>query len=356
MTVTLDRNNLPVLLLYNIDLTWPAEDITESLHEADQLGQALAGLGHPVTPVEIHDPDLFAVMREHSPKDHIIFNWCEALPGKPRSCADVAEVLDSLNFVYTGSSGNVLALSEDKPCVKGLLDARHVPTPRWRIYDTSKRNGWHYYPAIVKPAYEHCSFGVTSEAVVSNAAELRHRIEFVLDEFHQPALVEDFIDGREFHVSLWGNGTIEMLPVAEMDFSEFGDLHDRLCTFDAKFNPESTHYQHIGLRLPAPLTADELSSLEKVAVAAYRTLGCRDYARLDIRLRDGVFYVLDINPNPDLSSEASFACAADASGYTYGAMGGHLINLAALRSEYFGIPVPEKPRARRRKLQPAEAV
>ena len=166
--------------------------------------------------------------------------------------------------------------------------------------------------------------------------ELRRRIAYVLDEFHQPALVEDFIDGREFHVSLWGNGAIQMLPPAEMDFAAFADVHERLCTYAAKFDAGSRHYTEIQTRLPAPLKETEYQQLKETAIATYRATGCRDYARLDIRLRDGCFYVLDVNPNADLSSEASLALAAEAAGYSFGALGSRLVNLAAARHPVFG--------------------
>ena len=154
--------------------------------------------------------------------------------------------------------------------------------------------------------------------------------------FRQSALVEDFIDGREFHVSLWGNGELQMLPVAEMDFSRFDDVRDRLCTYESKFHPGSRHYDGIQTLLPAPLAEAEQNLLYRTAQSAYRAYRCRDFARLDIRLRDGVFYILDINPNPDISSDASMACAAEAAGYSFGAMGSHLIRLAAARHPVFG--------------------
>jgi len=340
MSVITDRTSLPVLFLYNVDPAWPAADIDESVREAAMLDSGMQELGHPVTRIEVNQTDLEGLLRPYSPEDYIVFNWCEGLPGIPHSWVQVVATLESLDYVYTGSPSAVLELSDDKPRVKRLLDARRVPTPRWRVYKTSAPNAWSLFPAIVKPAEEHSSLGVSTEAVVTSPAELRHRIEYVLDTFHQPAIVEDFIDGREFHVSLWGNGTIEMLPVAEMDFSAFGDFHDRLCTYDAKFNSESVHYNKIGLNLPAPLEPEELRTLERVAVKAYRAIGCRDYARLDIRLRDGVFYVLDVNPNADITSEASFAYSASARGYSFGAMGSRLVNLAALRSPQFAEPEP----------------
>jgi D-alanine-D-alanine ligase len=331
MTLTGDRTDLPVLMLYNLDRTWAAHEIEEAIAESDHLQAALQEVGHPVTSVVIYDTDLVTPLRPYSHDEYIILNWCEGLPGLPHSYALVARTLEELNFVYTGSPPEVLALSEDKREVKALLDARSVPTPQWRIYESAQPNGWGRFPAIVKPAQEHCSLGITSEAVVMTPGELHNRIAYVLDAFHQPVLVEDFVDGREFHVWLWGNGTIEMLPPVEMDFSAFGDLHDRLCTYDSKFNRDSVHYNQIQSRFPASLNKDEYEQLEKTALAAYQAVGCRDYARLDIRLREGVFYVLDVNPNADIGPESSLVCVAQMMGYSYGAVGSHLVNLATHR-------------------------
>jgi D-alanine-D-alanine ligase len=331
MNLTGDRTDLPVLMLYNLDRTWAEHEIEEVIAESDQLQAALEKVGHPVTPVVIYDTDLITPLSPYSPDEYIVLNWCEGFPGLPHSDALVAQTLEELNFVYTGSPPQVLALSEDKREVKALLDAHNVPTPQWSIYESAQPDGWSRFPAIVKPAQEHCSLGITPEAVVMTPRDLRDRISYVLDTFQEPALVEDFVDGREFHVWLWGNGKIEMLPPVEMDFSAFGDVRDRLCTYDSKFNPDSVHYHRIESRVPAPLDQDEYEQLEKTAKAAYQALGCRDYARLDIRLRQGVFYVLDVNPNADISPESSLVCVAQVMGSSYGAVGSHLINLATHR-------------------------
>lgn len=335
-----NRSNLPVLLLYNLDHSWLPHERQESLDEAAKLATGLREMGHAVTSVEINDPDLKTPLSKFHPDDFVVFNWCEGVPGIPWSDALVAETLETLNFAYTGAPSPVLRLCQDKLQVKRLLDQRHVPTPRWRSYTSPACDDWEGFPAIVKPSQEHCSFGVTTEAVVLDRAELRRRIEFVLDEFHQPALVEDFIDGRELHISLWGNGAIQMLPPAEMDFADFDNVRDRLCTFESKFNPDSRHYKHIGLHLPAVLSESEYARLERTALAAYRAANCRDYARLDVRLRDGVFHVLDVNPNADLSSVSSTAYAAEEAGYSFGAMGSRLINLAAKRHRVFSLGHP----------------
>jgi D-alanine-D-alanine ligase len=236
-----------------------------------------------------------------------------------------------MGFVHTGSPSKVIALSWDKGRVKRRLERRKVLTPRWQIFETPEASGWSVFPAIVKPAFEHASLGLCSDAVVLDPEALRRRVAYVIESFGQPAVVEEFVDGREFHVSLWGNGLVEVLPPAEMDFGAFDDVRDRLCSYDAKFTPGSRHYDLIQLRLPASLTPAELGGLERAAKAAYEAVGCRDYGRLDIRLRDGRFYVLDVNPNADISADASMACAAEVAGYSFGEMLGRLVELATLR-------------------------
>jgi D-alanine-D-alanine ligase len=215
MTTRKDCPTLPVVLLYNLDQTWAPNEIEEVRQETLKLESGLRQVGHPVTSVAINDPDLKTPLSPYAPEDHIVFNWCEGVPGIPWSDALVAKTLEAMNFAYTGAPPEVLTFCQDKYLVKCRLDQARLPTPRWGLYHTPASADWNCYPAIVKPSREHCSFGVTPEAVVLTPAELRQRIAYVLEEFRQPALVEDFIDGREFHVSLWGNGTIQMLPPAE---------------------------------------------------------------------------------------------------------------------------------------------
>ncbi len=324
----------PVLLLYNVDPAWTTGEQDAALAEPNRLGAALEEVGHSVAYLPLYDADLPRLLRSvplRKLRKQVVLNWCEAIPGIPHSEALVADVLESMNLVYTGSDSAVLALSEDKQRVKGILANAGIPTPAWKIFSRPLRNRWRCFPAIVKAAHEHCSEGLTPESVVMTEQELVLRIEHVLDTYGQPALVEDFVDGREFHVSFWGNSLIQMLPPAEMDFSSFGEARERLCTYDSKFVPASKHYKGIKTLLPAPLDAGMCRDLERVALSAYRAIGCRDYGRIDIRLRDGVFFVLDVNPNADISADASMACAAELIGYSYGEMGSRLVSLAAQR-------------------------
>jgi D-alanine-D-alanine ligase len=332
----LNPSDIPVLLLYDLDPFWSAREREEVISLTSELGRAISAAGHPTSLAALKDTDLPSLLAPYDPASHIVFNWCESIPGIPHSESLVSRTLESLGFAFTGASSRFLALTQNKYRVKKILERRNLPVPAWRCYDRAEADGWNRFPAIVKAVNEHCSKGITRESVVITEKELIDRIAYVLETYRQPALVEDFIDGREFHVSLWGNGRIEMLPPAEMDFSIFSEVQDRLCTYDSKFTPGSVHYEGIRTLLPAPLEESELRALEEVAKAAYALGGCRDYGRIDLRSRDGVFYVLDVNPNADISMDASLACAAELAGYSYGETGSRIVRLAARRHPALG--------------------
>jgi len=332
-----------VLLLYDLNPAWTADEKEEVAQAHSRLSDALSSAGYSIDPLPVVDRHFPERLRSYDSRNCILFNWCDGIPGLRHSEYLVVRHLEQLGFVFTGSGSATLALSYDKHQVKQILDQNGVPTPHWKLYTSSAANGWHQFPAIVKPAVGHCSEWLTSESVAMNAKELHDRIAYLVNEVGLPALVEDFIDGREFHVSLWGNGRVEMLPPAEMDFSAFSDVHDRLCTYDAKFIPGSVHYENIRTVLPSALNAGELAELERVCMAAYKAIGCRDYGRIDIRLRDGEFYVLDINPNPDISEDASMASAAEHAGYSHKDMATYLVKLAAKRHPVFGRKMRSNP-------------
>ena len=327
--------DIPVVLIFDLDPVWNVAERCQVTEEISELAVSLKNQGHPVTLLPIVHRDLEDALRGFSPETCIIFNWCESLPGDPRGEVRVAEIMERLGFTFTGASAAALRLNHSKPRMKRLMDTYGIPTPKWALFDTPRAEGWCDFPAIVKPAYEHASIGIGPESVVETTEALEARIAHVLETYDQEAIVEEFINGREFHVSLWGNGNILVLPPAEMDFSSFPDPCDRLCSYDAKFIPNSRAYQDIHVRIPAPLSCAQRTTLADLCRRAYVASGCRDYARLDLRLRGDTFYVLDINANADLVSEASFFFAAEAAGYPYGALASRLVNLAAARHPVF---------------------
>ncbi len=336
MPVDIDPREVSVLLLYNLDPSWTFQEKEEVIAASSQLDQALSSIGHPTTLAPLLSGEIGEVLRPYDPASNIVFNWCESIPGVPHSEPLAAWNLEVRDFVFTGASSAVLALSGDKYRVKRILEETGIPTPEWRLCEEPKTEGWDIYPAIVKPVNEHGSEGITRDSVVKTEAELLERVAYLVETYNQPALVEDFIDGREFHVAIWGNGQIKMLPPAEMDFSRFDEVEDRLCTYDSKFTPGSRPYEDIEMILPAPLNEDEIQVVEEICKAAYTAIGCRDYGRIDLRSREGVYYVLDVNPNADISLDASLSSAAEIAGYSYAEMASRIIRLAASRHPVWG--------------------
>jgi D-alanine-D-alanine ligase len=318
-----------------MDPGWTPDESRDAMQDVTALAEAMVKLGHRVDLLAVEDGHLAVRLRPYDPRERIVFNWCEELPGLRRSEPEAAAILERQGFVFTGSPSHVLARSHDKPLIKRILDAGRVPTPPWAVFDEPKAAGWDVFPAIVKAAHEHCSVGISAESVVTSPAELERRVAYVLREHGQPALVEEFIDGREFHVSAWGNGKVTVLPAAEMDYVGLTDIRDRLFTYEAKYVPGSRLYETIELRVPAALDEPARADLESIVLRAYRATGCRDYGRIDLRLRGGTFYVIDVNPNPDINPLTSLTYAAAEAGYSYGELGSRIVNLAAARHPVF---------------------
>jgi D-alanine-D-alanine ligase len=325
------RKNIPVIVLYNLNPTWSEQDQQECLASMHELSSSLKFVGHSVHEVCLQSAELEALLTDYNPDKYVILNWCEELPGLPLSEHKVAQKLEQLGFTFTGSDSRTLAIGQDKCWVKRILQRHQIQIPDWKVYSSPRRIKRSQFPAIVKLAYEHCSYGITRESVVQSNEELQQRVYYVINELHQPALVEEFIDGREFHVSIIGNDLITILPPAEIDYSAFKDIHDRLCTYEANFNKTSLAYKLTQPKLPAILTQKQADAIKKIAIAAYRAVNCRDYARMDIRMRGDTFYLLDVNPNPDISSDTSLALGAELIGLSYGKLISRLIHLALRR-------------------------
>lgn len=328
------RTDLPILMVYDVDPAWSQDSILERLEEAQRMIDAMKAIGHPMTSARLEKANLSEILQQHDPDETIVLNWCEDIPGLPHSCAMAAQELEQLGFTFTGSDSVALTICQDKRKIKNRLENSGIPTPTWKVFTSSQPCTWNRFPGIVKPAFEHFGKGITRESVVQTTTELIHRLSFVLGEYHQPAIVEDFIDGREFHVGIIGNGKLlQALPPGEIDYLGFSDIHDRLCTYESNFDKDSLAYQLTLPRMSCVLSKTELGMLDDIVRQAYLVTNCRDYARMDIRLQDGIFYVLDVNHNADISSETSLVLGAKKIGYSYGQFGSLLVNLAAQRHQ-----------------------
>lgn len=324
------QSTYKAVILYSIFTDWTIEDTIVSEEAVARMRRGLGTVGVEVSTIAVFR-DIPAAFKHLNPREHVIFNWCEGLDGNPNNYEAVPPILEQLGFAYTGSGAWSLAASGHKGETKQVLLEHKIPTPVSKVYDRAVLNGWRRYPAIVKPANEHCSFGITPESVVDSAQQLKERVQYVLDTWKGPALVEDFIDGPEYNVSIWGGNDLTVLPLAAIDYSVFDDYHQRLCSFDAKWNPESDAFRLTGVQCPAPVDPVLKRRIEKVAVNAFRALQLRDYGRVDLRVRNGVPYVLDVNANPDITMEGGFARSARVAGYDYGQMTARILDFAAAR-------------------------
>jgi D-alanine-D-alanine ligase len=327
---------LKVVVLYNLDPVWDKNEIRDARKSNRVLYEALKSEGIESYLEELNTPYLEKILKKYDPDDTIIFNLCETLPGIPHSEKRVVQTIDNSGFTYTGNGPELIDLSYDKQKVKDLLVSLGIPVPYGAVLAPEEAASWTLFPAIVKPSREHCSLTITEKSVVYDTSSLRDQIILVNNELKQPALVEDFIDGREFFVPVWNNDPAEILPVVEMNFSNFTEARKRLCTYDSKFVPGSDHYEKIETLVPAPLQPKLLRKLEKAALKVWEGFGCLDYARLDFRLRNDEFFLLDINPNNDISFNASFALAAETISCSYSQMVKRIVMMAAERHPVYG--------------------
>lgn len=253
-----------------------------------------------------------------------IFNCCESFLGRAALEMSVAGLFDLFEIPYTGSSSLTLGLALNKGMAKTMLRAHGINTPSHVIVRNSVQLATLaplVYPQIVKPLCEDASIGIDAAAVVGNAHDLAQRVSFVLREFQQPAIIEEFIDGRELNVSLLAASPsdFETLPISEIRFDGLSQGLPRIVTYEAKWLQESEYYQSTNSECPALLDEPLAQRLRDTAVAAANALGLRDYGRVDFRIRNGdkAVFVLEVNPNPDLNDDAGFLRAAQASGRSY---------------------------------------
>lgn len=262
-------------------------------------------------------------LKDFDPSKVVVFNWCEQFSDIPKSYHLIPAALEKMGFYYTGCDSACLELTQDKIATKEVLLKNKVSTPFSKVYKRGGKflNGWHRFPSIVKPQLEHSSEGISKESIVDNTEQLIERVNFVIKNYKGGALVEEYINGPEYLVSVWGNeGHIEALPLVQLDYSAIDDYHNKIYSYDAKFNEKAVEYHSIKAVLVLDMDKDLEEKIKKVAIDAYIKTGCSGYARIDTRVSaDGIPYVLDVNANPDVSVIGSeFLMSASGVGFDYG--------------------------------------
>jgi D-alanine-D-alanine ligase len=328
-----------VAILYNKDdkvTTGAPQDLLAircTIKATQNLYKALSSLGYPVVKIPV-----MAVLAEledrldtFSPKETFVFNNCDGFNGSNLGAVQVIRLVERLGFGHTGASADSIELCINKPRCKENLQRFGVPTPRYQVFKRAEGEFLLEFPVIVKPAVEDASMGIDLCSVVCNREDLFRRVAYIIGEYQQPAMVEQFISGRELAVAMWGNDILEILPIAEDDYSAISNPLERLLTYESKWKPDSHYFQNIPSRIPAALTGREAQVVHKVAKDSFRAVGLRDFGRMDMRFDGGIPYVIDINELPDLSPDAGFWNSVCVTGLTYPQMVERVLTTALRR-------------------------
>ena len=301
----------------------------ETIDTARTLAENLCQAGYDAQTYTVYTlGDIDALAGHYDLGDLLIFNLCEHLDGRASDDVKITGRMDRLGIHYTGAPTATLHRCLDKGQAKKALLAHSISTAPYDVFTHDDQPIRVPLPAIVKPLAEDASMGITRESVVFDETALRRQVQYVLDVYHEPALVEEYIIGREINVGLWGNGHTHILPLSELSFENWSDPYQQFCHFEAKWIPESPEYQSMPVICPAKIEAETAERIREIAQRSYNALGCRDYARVDLRVRDGMPYVLEVNPNPCLAPDAGFSNAARAAGFDYPAMASQIADWA----------------------------
>ena len=276
------------------------------------IANALARQGHIVVHLEA-TPDLPRVLAEADVD--LIFNIAEGVEGRNRE-AQVPALCELLGIPYTGSDSATLAIALDKALGKKVLLQHDILTPKFQVMESARErlDADMKFPLIVKPNAEGSSKGIDAKNVVDTEEELRVAVKNCVEKYRQPALIEEYITGREFTVGLLGDKRPRVLPPMEIKFKNKDNARP---VYD--YGVKQEWEQHVYYECPAKLSESELKAMEKIARATFWALDCRDVARVDMRMdADGRIYVLEVNPLPGLTPDYSdLVLIAKASGMEY---------------------------------------
>ncbi|MCE9584041.1 MAG: D-alanine--D-alanine ligase [Planctomycetes bacterium] len=292
----------------------PTHDDIRGTVEA--VGRALTKRGYETVPLPVTRPGAAKRLVAKAEPD-VVFNLVEGLEGDSSAEAAVARELEASGVAYTGCPAGSIDLALDKERTKVLLSEWGLPVPQGRVMEAPESADGLRFPLIVKCLREDASIGLTDRSIVRDEAQLREQVMSIIETYQQPAIVEEFLEGREFNIAVAGPRPAA-LPISEIDFSAMPAGKPRFVSYDAKWVPESVEYRATVPICPAKIQGPSAARLQRLAVRAFLVAGCRDVARIDIRTdATGKPFILEINPNPDLSPDAGLARAACAHGWTW---------------------------------------
>lgn len=304
------------------------EEMMEWKSEFDVV-QTLRHMGHEVLPVGVID-DLSKIrdaISEFMP--HVCFNLLEEFHGVGTYDQHVVGFLELLRQPYTGCNPRGLMLSHDKSLAKKLLTYHRIATPRFAVVNQGKRVRRLErleYPLLVKSVVEDASLGISDASLVYDEAAMIKQVQYLHEELKSDALIEEYIEGREFYVGILGNRRLTVLPVWELRFSKAPDV-PKIATAMVKWDAETQ--ERLGVETCAAELNDEMRDrITTLCKRVYKALDLSGYARIDLRCNaQGKVYVLEANPNPNLSFGEDFAESADTAGMEYEELLQRIMNL-----------------------------
>ena len=335
----MDRDNLLVGIAYNAYdpvVNRPEERLSEAsvAEVAESVFAAISDSGTTAVVLPLRESLMMLFRRIKELKVDVLINLCEGFLGRPQLEANVAAMFEAFGVPYTGSPSKALAICQDKFKAKAVLNAFGLPTPKGRLVTSTDQKVEVPFPAIVKPNSEDASLGIYPGSVVHDQAALMDRVSNIIDGYKQPALVEEFIEGREFNVAVLETDKLQALPVSEIDFSAMPETAPHICSYEAKWFEDHALYAATPAICPAPIDDPLREKLQNYALAAVQAMGCRDYARVDFRMAaDGRVAILEVNPNPDTSLDAGYCRALRAAGIDYAQFWNQMIDNALKRKQ-----------------------
>ena len=331
---------LKIVVLYNqpsgSDQPYAASS-QDVLDQVDCVQAALGELGYGSSRVSIHGDlqrDLEAIAAD---APDVVFNLAESVNDDPRLFPNVAAMLELLHLPFTGSGSFALAATTDKRLCKLALRGAGLPTPDWLVYHDQAHASTQGVPPpwLVKPNFEDASIGIDEHSIYDAEPKLIADLPKLWDAHkRQPLLVEHYVAGREFNLSvLEGPAGLEVLPAAEIDFSRFVPGKPRIVGYRAKWRPDSFEYGNTPRLFHFDDRDPSVPALKRLTKQACEVMGVRGYARVDFRVsRDDAPFILEVNANPCLSADAGFAAAAQAAGLSTAEAIDRILNVALERS------------------------
>jgi D-alanine-D-alanine ligase len=332
--------NEPFLSRY--DAAGEEKAVLGVLEAVEAVNLGLIELDYKVSLVPLAPPIDQALQKLRTLEVDIVFNLFEGFCGSPETEALIPETLDEIGVPYTGCPPRILRLALDKAETKIILMAAGIRTPDSQLLTPDNLDTFHLvYPCMVKPRKDDASHGISSDSMVKDFAALEKQVKALHKTYGGSILVEKFLTGREFNATVMGNSQFRVLPISEIVYDLPPDI-PRILTFAAKWEPDSPLFAGTRAVCPAVIEPEVKDRIGEVARAAFRAVGCRGYARVDMRMdEEGQLNVLEVNPNPDISPGTGAARQAAASGLTYSQFCQDIISLALEKDDHDSQNTPD---------------